>query len=129
METIILTLSDDELRELEKLIKVYGSKKLNNAVLIATDKLEKSSYIKHKVCAAISILNGMPYDEVLAAAETKDLQNLSAHLKLSFYHKQSLKNPLQKVVNDLEFPGKITVNECGNLETIDNCISLIVSKQ
>lgn len=119
---IYLSLTDNDIEELKSLVFASESKNLNSLFKLIIDKEDKDEYIKHNVYLALSDLSGFEPDDF------NENSDLKLDLGLSNYHKRALKNYFQKILTNLNSSKIITLKECEDLKTVNDCLKLLKSK-
>lgn len=117
---ITLHLEDEELKALENLLQETPKGELKTILQQVLDRQDKKKLIQQKVNEVIAEISGFDTDEISRS------KHLKTDLGMGKYHRRALKAAFQKISDQSENPKEIKVKDCENLETVNDCIHLLL---
>ena len=117
---ITLHLEDEEIKALENLIQGAPSGQLKTILQQAIERQDKKKLVRKKVVEVIAEISGFDVGDI---NRSKQLKN---DLGMGKYHRRALKAAFQKITEETGNPKEIKVKDCESLETVDDCIHLLL---
>lgn len=121
-------ISDEDIAILAGLVSESKSGTLKAALKKALGEIENEKIVSEGVCIAIDKLSILNLEQITKRSKDPKTQDLKTNFYLSSDDKRSLSNYFNQILLSLGCDKKISPSQCEELETFEDCTTLILDQ-